>query len=996
MQRKIVILVCLSCLSIVLLQAQTASSFELRYFMPDVRANGETDFKGETSVFTTDQRIDFLKQYAAVAGKRFDDPWMNTIVVDEYEAMETLVQIKPQPLPDIRKRKVLSEWKFTGYREGQESEREAQLLRWRQEPAAEVKEGRLVITNADEPVVWKFASQAWRFHLSWMACPSTNSREIKFALSDKQQIPAATVGFGANGALFYTTAQGERRDTLGYQAGKWYRFRLEVDLCGSDGEVGRYNLYVNDQLVADFVPIERAIPREKVYSFSSLGQVNTFAVHCDSEVVLDNVCGIGYALTNRPRYPYAPEILLDETFDGKPAMEHWTELSYDDSQWENGDLPLVHGSLRHHGEDLYLRKKVYLDRFEQVYLNLETLDPGGEIWINGQHVLSVHDRYPYRIDVTPYLRAGAENLLAIKVNHFYLTKDQGELMVHSSLDLNVGWFAGRMSLDLVQPTYIEGAYAHALPLKGRDAVLKTKLLLQSPGPFDGKATIEIFPWFPEESKKAVGRKTIRLSFNEEAEVFEQIAVKNPVLWTPEHPALYKVKVALYDNTGKAVDDYVFTTGIRTVDQEGGMFRLNGKVSMLNGGQIMGYRSPLDEAVVWNRCPPPEWLIKELLMVKKMNGNLLRIHVHAWESSLSEGINDPRIAEFADQLGIMLIWTTPSWIRTGWDWRQIDFKGLPLYMKQVYNHPSIVLWEASNHPNTFKQHGVEDSDAFCETVYNTIYPVDSSRIISFTSYIKHMHYGNDAGTVDYQGNPMKATWAYTAPMVTRGNQDAPTGYSHAWSALRKWDNDYMKDMLNSPDRAYFNFEHQESMAQPNWSLLKGKPYYRMHSYEWNYDEGTIGRRLTLDEWKESQAYQAFAAWEAIKKMRFMDYDGFSWCTLHGGPNSGTYHKPLIDMHGHAKLAYWTNKMAFQPTVAGSRNVDVVYGPDDELIPVIIHWGNAGKATLTVTVKSLDDTIVDVKSYTNIELPQGRQPVSLPSFKPAWSEEGCYVIEYQVNY
>ena len=152
---------------------------------------------------------------------------------------------------------------------------------------------------------------------------------------------------------------------------------------------------------------------------------------------------------------------------------------------------------------------------------------------------------------------------------------------------------------------------------------------------------------------------------------------------------------------------------------------------------MGFRGPLEMSAIWNRCPPIEWLAKELLMVKKMNGNLLRIHVHAWENSTSEGINDPRIAELADQLGVMLIWITPSWIRTGNNWRQ------------------------------------------------TVYPVDSSRLISLSSYLFHLQYGNDAGTIDYKGKPIKASWTYTAPMVTRGNQDWPTGYTSDWSLLRTW-------------------------------------------------------------------------------------------------------------------------------------------------------------------------------------------------------------------
>ncbi len=617
------------------------------------------------------------------------------------------------------------------------------------------------------------------------------------------------------------------------------------------------------------------------------------------------------------------------------------------------------------------------------------------MWVNGQRVAVLANRYPGRLDIGKYLKPNATNLIAVKVNHFFLTEKVGELMPHSLLDMSIGWFAGRMSLDLLDAAHVRSAFAHALPLTNQNVRLKTRLTLAHPGVFRGKAEIKVFPWYPTESSKAVSTQTVPVDFSDSLTLSTVLTVGNPQLWSAESPALYRVQVVLRDGRGKAVDDYVLTTGLRTIDQQGGHFRLNGKVSMLNGAQIMGFRGPIEKTAIWLRCPPVEWIVKELLMVKKMNGNLLRIHVHAWENSTSEGINDPRIAELADQLGVMLVWITPSWIRTGNDWRQIDFAGMPGYMRQVFNHPSIVVWEASNHPQSFKGKPLSESDEFSETIYNTVYPVDSSRLIALTSYLFHLHYGNDAGTIDYQGNPIKASWAYTAPMVTRGNQDSPTGYRSEWSKLRQWPDEYRQTMIDSPDRAYFDFEHEESMAQPNWELLRGKPYYRVHSYEWDYDNGTIGRKLDLEEWEASQGWQAFSAWEAMKKMRMLDYDGFSWCTLHGGPNSGTYMKPIIDVQGHAKLAYWANKMVFQPTVAGSGNVDIVYGADDTLTPVILHWGEARRAKLTVTIQNEAGEKVDEKIFADVALPAGRQAVKLPAFKPSWQKEGHYRILYVVE-
>ena len=175
--------------------------------------------------------------------------------------------------------------------------------------------------------------------------------------------------------------------------------------------------------------------------------------------------------------------------------------------------------------------------------------------------------------------------------------------------------------------------------------------------------------------------------------------------------------------------------------------------------------------------------------------MMRIHVHAWANA-ARNINDPRLAELGDQLGLMFIWATPAWIRTGKGWGQIDFKGYTKYMRQVYNHPSIVMWEASNHPTNFKNKDLSESALFCETIYNTIYPVDPSRLISFTSYINHLHYANDSGTKDHSGNTIEPSPAWTAPMVTRGNQDAIMGYGYEWTLLRELPNTTYRMYLNS--------------------------------------------------------------------------------------------------------------------------------------------------------------------------------------------------------
>ena len=976
-------------------------SFELRYFSDSSLANGETDFKGPTAVFDTEQRVEFLHQYAEAAKRFFNDPQLNTKVVTQAEVSDFLNKLKPQPKPKVRERISLDDWNYLGYKEGQSQQSIARLNVGSLREGVDLNEGSLRFAT-DEGIDFDFKRQGWRATLTWRAQVPASDRRVSFKLSDRGKIPVATIGFGSNGNFFYHTADQRIVELEKYEPKRWYSFRLELDFVAPNfkTDVVRYNLYIDGKRVADYVPMERVREAgvQYVYNFSSVPGFNRFSIKAYDGVRVDDIWGVGYHKTGREACPYYPETYLDQNFEIKPDIQGWAHIDYDDSFWQRGEYPIIHGTERYAEEDLYLRKKVKVGDFEKAYLNIETVDPGGELWVNGQVIKIIHNRHPQKIDVTRFLKKHSVNLIGIKVNHFYLTEQVGEMMLHSYLDYSLGWFAGRASLDLVKHQHVSDAFLYTESIGEEWAHLKTRITFKNDHwlSFRGDVIIKLTPWFPSETTSpsyefslpvvlTVGSDSIEHSFK----------LENPMLWSPETPNLYKIEVSLNDASGHTIDDYVFTTGIRTVDQKGGSFRLNNQVVMANGAQIMGFRGPAEKLALWNRCTPDDWVAKELMMVKAMNGNLLRIHSHGWEFP-ARGINDPRYAEMADQMGMMLIWCPTAWIRTGRGWGDVDFEGFPKYIRQVYNHPSIIIWEAANHTQQFKTRDSTESDLYCEKVHEMIHPVDPSRLISYNSFIKHFHYGNDLGTVDHEGNAIQASWAWTAPRVTRGNQDHPTGYGKTWDRLREYPGEYRQDFLDSKERAYFNFEHQESIGQPNWSLVKGKPWYRVHSYEWGYDEGSIGRRLSLDEWQESQAWQAFSAWEAMKKLRYLDYDGFSWCCLHGGANSGTYKKPLIDMLDHAKLAFWVNRMVFQKTVAGSHNVDVVYGPEDMIRPVIIHWGDARTAELTVNLKSIDGKVLLSREYRNVELTGGRSAVVLEPFQPELLEEGYYLIEYSTKF
>ncbi|MBQ7886109.1 MAG: hypothetical protein IJ313_04355, partial [Clostridia bacterium] len=91
-----------------------SKNMELRFISHDPAANGETDFKGETSMLTTQQRVDYLNAYAQALPRYVDNFSLDEPIVTLEAAKARLAQVKPQPKPAVRRRIALADWRFTG------------------------------------------------------------------------------------------------------------------------------------------------------------------------------------------------------------------------------------------------------------------------------------------------------------------------------------------------------------------------------------------------------------------------------------------------------------------------------------------------------------------------------------------------------------------------------------------------------------------------------------------------------------------------------------------------------------------------------------------------------------------------------------------------------------------------------------------------------------------------------------------------------------------
>lgn len=927
-----------------------SQSFELRYVTADTRANGETDFKGATEWMTTDQRVEYLHHWQQYASKRFGDETLAQQVVTDDEVTQAIRRLKPQPLPEVRQELRLDEW------------------RW-----APLESHFLPLQNR-----YTFEPQTYCFRLE---CDI----------------------LGGNGSLQFLdgeTAVCEYRND-----GRPHHAVFEVDL-----QEHRYNLRLDNHLAIDFQPLK-----------TKEGSINCLVV---SGITADNIWGLGYRKTTdtkRLNQPLFAKTFLDANSKKPIDTNGWQRPDYDDTQWQTCTLPKNHGTERHEGEALLLRRWVETGHFEKAYFELESLFPSGELWINGKVVEVLHDGHRKMVDVTKYLKPNARNLLALRIDPFHANFKQ--MMHHCPTDPNIGWFAGRAKLHLMKATHINDVYTYLNNLQGEVtaevSVCNTSYLF-----YKGQLQVLLKDWFPTEGTEFVADSMQIEMAPQETKTFKlRFHVNDLKLWSVGRPQLYQVRVLLINSESgrktetfsavdgdlartrelfvdKLTDDYVVTTGFRTIEQDGGTFRINGRPELLRAPLYFGQRFPLERNALDLLCPHSEDIMKELLAVKKMNGNGMRMSAHWSDDNPQDGTNDPRFTEIADQLGLMFIWQTASWIRLRSP-LVADFEGMATDVRQLRNAPSIIIWQPSNHPSLKDW---RSAMTYWHKVYDAIYPNDTTRLITPTADFRHTYAYNDDGTRNNQRKPVSyCDPVWTANRISRGSMDYPTGFGQDWEYLRRWPfphkwpgNADINSFLTSKDRAYFNFEQEETIGQMNWQLFRGTPVYKYHSYEWDYDKGSIGRLLTSDEWRESQAWQAFSAYECIRKMRWMDYDGLSWCCMWGGGNMGTYQKPLVDALGHKKLAWYAHRMGFQQVLAGSKNVDMVYGPDDKPTLMVLNLGDDQRVDVTVTVRDTKGRRVYRRVFGNVTLGAGRTATDVGRLDlPSNIADGYYFFEYQVD-
>jgi beta-galactosidase len=312
--------------------------------------------------------------------------------------------------------------------------------------------------------------------------------------------------------------------------------------------------------------------------------------------------------------------------------------------------------------------------FDGVYQN-------ATVYLNGKRIGTQPYGYTsFALDLTPALSFGSSNVLAVRVDN--------------SAQPNSRWYSGsgiyrHVRVVVAEPTHIAhwGVFITTPVVSDEKATvhLQTKLVNESTADADLMAETTVL----DGEGKTIGHveSPVHVAVGGENEVSQDVPVKNPRLWSPTSPALYRATTRLTRN-GRLLDKAVTAFGIRSIAWSADKgFLLNGKPIKFNGGSVHHDNGPLG-AAAFDRAEE-----RKVELLKAAGHNAVRT---------AHNIPSPAFLDACDRIGLLVleepfdVWEAHKvkydYAGVFEEWSQRDLSAMILRDR---NHPSVVIWGIGN-------------------------------------------------------------------------------------------------------------------------------------------------------------------------------------------------------------------------------------------------------------------------------------------------------------
>ena len=346
-----------------------------------------------------------------------------------------------------------------------------------------------------------------------------------------------------------------------------------------------------------------------------------------------------------------------------------------------------------------LRSKKVFIYFDGVYKN-------SEVWINGHSLGKRPSGFiPFQYDITDYIDKSGKFTIAVKADHTDFADSR--------------WYTGsgiyrNVYLIFTDPVHVAqwGLRFTTPQVSTTKATAKISVSLVNQTTSQATVVVKTNLINPKGDTVAGAQQQVKIKASGKVDAALSFTVNNPVLWSVENPALYKLHVAILKQ-GKKIDDVFDEVGFRffQFDKDKGFF-LNGKNTKLKGVCIHDDAGALGVAV------PEEVWARRLLKLKEAGCNSIR---------MSHNTHADYLYHLMDRLGFLVMdeafdeWEEGKnkWIK-GWnvgtpgkdgthsyfkEWAERDVRDMIL---RNINRPSIIMWSIGNeidYPNDPYSHEV---------------------------------------------------------------------------------------------------------------------------------------------------------------------------------------------------------------------------------------------------------------------------------------------------
>lgn len=319
---------------------------------------------------------------------------------------------------------------------------------------------------------------------------------------------------------------------------------------------------------------------------------------------------------------------------------------------------------------------------ERAILHFEAITYFGRAFVNGTEHGVLGPYTPYEFDATQHLRPGSNEVAIIICD--LEPEPSGAGKDELELGINPGWEAyGGIIRDAyieVRPAaYIENirlAYENGAPYAS--AKCNVTAFISAAAPASGTLRVALLAG-DVEAVSAERAISVAAGQSESVISFE---LKNPALWSPHRPNLYRLVARL--QCGSSMDEYSCRTGFRHTEIRGPNFYLNGEKIKLHGLSWLGTWK--DQGFTLTR----KQMELDMRGMKDMGCNFVRLHLFP---------QDRYMVELADELGLFVCEEPGYW--------QVDFAkmrrslvelGLDILGRTIrrdWNSPSVFAWLLSN-------------------------------------------------------------------------------------------------------------------------------------------------------------------------------------------------------------------------------------------------------------------------------------------------------------